>query len=45
MIPAVYVEFGTSATDSIALKTTLGDTSTKTWNILARQIACTDTWK
>merc|ERR1712183_924621 len=41
----MYVEFGTSATDSIALKTTLGDTSTKTWNILARQIACTDTWK
>ena len=45
VMPPVYVEFGTSATDSIALKTTLGDTSTKTWNILARQIACTDTWK
>jgi len=40
----MYVEFGTSSTDSITLKHTL-DTTSKTWNILARQIACTASWK
>merc|ERR1711997_400253 len=40
----MYVEFGTGSGDSIELKTTYGDTS-KTWNILARQIACTPSWK
>merc|ERR1719433_325945 len=34
----MYVEFGASATDSITLTTTYTAT-TKTWNILARQIA------
>jgi len=41
----MYVEFGTSATDSITLLHTYGDTSTKAWDILARQIACTASWK
>jgi len=40
----MYVEFGATATDSITLKHTL-DTTSKTWNILARQIACTASWK
>merc|ERR1711990_380296 len=40
----MYVEFGASATDSVTLKHTL-DTTQKSWNILARQIACTATWK
>merc|ERR1712048_542281 len=40
----MYVEFGAASTDSITLKHTL-DTASKTWNILARQIACTSTWK
>jgi len=40
----MYVEFGASATDSITLTTTYTAT-TKTWNILARQIACTAAWK
>merc|ERR1711997_428760 len=40
----MYVEFGASATDSITLKHTL-DTTSKSWNILARQIACTASWK
>ena len=44
-VPPVYVEFGADSTDSITLKNTYGDTSTKSWNILARQIACTATWK
>ena len=44
-IPQVYVEFGTSATDSVTLKHTYGDTSSKQWNILARQISCTASWK
>ena len=30
---------------SLSLKHTYGDTSSKTWNILARQIACTSNWK
>merc|ERR1711990_215516 len=41
----MYVEFGAAATDSVTLKHTYGDTSSKTWNILARQIACTSSWK
>merc|ERR1711936_524985 len=40
----MYVEFGTTATDSITLKHTL-DATQKSWNILARQIACTADWK
>merc|ERR1711936_425616 len=40
----MYVEFGATATDSITLKHTL-DTAQKSWNILARQIACTASWK
>merc|ERR1712241_803702 len=40
----MYVEFGAGATDSITLKHTL-DTAQKSWNILARQIACTASWK
>ena len=43
-IPQVYVEFGATSTDSITLKHTL-DATAKTWNILARQIACTADWK
>ena len=42
---SVYLEFGGSATDTIELKTTYGDLTSKQWNILARQIACTATWK
>merc|ERR1711997_646715 len=41
----MYVEFGATSTDDIELVTTYGDTSTKSWNILARQIACTSSWK
>ena len=42
----VYVEFGATATDTITLTNTWGDiTTAKTYNILARQIACTATWK
>ena len=44
-IISVYVEFGAASGDTIELKTTYGDTSTKQWNILARQIACTSDWK
>merc|ERR1712037_518152 len=40
----MYVEFGATATDSITLKHTL-DTTQKNWNILARQISCTASWK
>jgi len=40
----MYVEFGATSTDSVTLKHTL-DTTAKTWNILARQIACTASWK
>merc|ERR1711992_107556 len=40
----MYVEFGASSTDSITLQHTL-DASQKSWNILARQIACTSSWK
>merc|ERR1712062_36432 len=41
----MYVEFGAASGDTIELKTTYGDTSSKQWNILARQIACTSDWK
>jgi len=40
----MYVEFGASATDSITLQHTL-DATQKSWNILARQISCTASWK
>merc|ERR1711990_20132 len=40
----MYVEFGAAGTDSITLKHTL-DTTQKSWNILARQISCTASWK
>jgi len=40
----MYVEFGATSTDSITLKHTL-DATVKNWNILARQIACTASWK
>ena len=42
---SVYVEFGAASGDTITLTTLYGDTSTKQWNILARQIACTSDWK
>jgi len=42
----MYVEFGATSTDTISLTTTYGSTSsTLKWNILARQIACTASWK
>jgi len=44
----MYVEFGTTSTDSITLTntyTSTGITTSKSYNILARQIACTATWK
>jgi len=44
----MYVEFGTGSTDSITLTNTwaaAGLTTAKNYNILARQICCTDTWK
>jgi len=42
----MYVEFGATSTDTISLTTTYGaTTSTLKWNILARQISCTSTWK
>jgi len=40
----MYVEFGATSTDKITLKHTL-DTTSKSWNILARQISCTASWK
>jgi len=40
----MYVEFGATSTDSITLQHTL-DATQKNWNILARQIACTASWK
>ena len=45
---SVYVEFGATSTDSITLTNTYvsgGLTTAKTFNILARQIACTASWK
>ena len=44
-IPQVYVEFGATSSDTIEVKTTYGAAGSKQWNILARQIACTDKWK
>ena len=44
----MYVEFGTSSSDTISLTNTWstgGLTTAKNYNILARQIGCTDTWK
>ena len=41
----MYVEFGATSTDTVGLTFTYGSTSTgKTFNVLARQIACTSTW-
>ena len=45
---SVYVEFGATSTDSITLTNTYvsgGLTTAKTFNILARQISCTATYK
>ena len=44
----MYVEFGTSSSDSITITNnfvTAGLTSAKNYNILARQIDCTADWK
>jgi len=44
----MYVEFGATATDSVTLTntyTSTGITTSKSYNILARQISCTATWK
>ena len=44
----VYVEFGATSTDTITITNTYrsgGLTTAKTFNILARQISCTATWK
>lgn len=42
----MYVEFGATNTDTIKLTTTYGaTTSSLKWNILARQISCTASWK
>ena len=44
----VYAEFGATSTDSISMTLTYGSsglTTAKTFNILARQISCTATWK
>jgi len=44
----MYIEFGTLSTDSITLTNTwaaAGLTTAKNYNILARQIRCTDTFK
>jgi len=41
----MYVEFGAVSTDTATITLTYGDTSSKTWNILLRQIACTAAWK
>ena len=45
---SVYVEFGATSTDSITLTNTYvsgGLTTAKTFNILARQISCTASYK
>ena len=45
---AVYVEFGTTSTDSVTLTNTWGTgglATAKKYNILARQIPCTATYK
>ena len=44
----VYTEFGATATDATKITLTYGAagiTTEKTFNILARQISCTATWK
>merc|ERR1719293_626093 len=44
----MYVEFGATSTDSITLTNTYvsgGLTTARTFNILARQISCTASWK
>ena len=44
----VYVEFGATSTDSVKLTNTYvsgGLTTAKSFNILARQISCSATWK
>ena len=44
----VYVEFGTTSTDTVTLTNTWatgGLTTAKNYNILARQIPCTATYK
>merc|ERR1712117_393896 len=44
----MYAEFGATSTDSITVTLTYGSsglTTAKTFNILARQISCTATWK
>ena len=43
---SVYVEFGATSTDTISITNTYGSTTTaKTFNILARQISCTASYK
>ena len=43
---SVYVEFGATSSDTIALTHTLGSTtSTLKWNILAQQIPCTANYR
>ena len=44
----MYVEFGTQSSDTVVLTHTWAAaalTTAKTYNILARQICCTDSWK
>jgi len=41
----MYAEFGATSTDSVKLTMTMADVAAKSWNILARQIACTATWR
>jgi len=42
----MYTEFGATSTDTISLTLTYASTTTaKTFNILARQISCTASWK
>jgi len=42
----MYVEFGATSTDTISVTNTYGSTTTaKTFNILARQISCTATYR
>merc|ERR1719310_2241632 len=42
----MYVEFGATSTDTISITNTYGSTTTaKTFNILARQISCTASYK
>merc|ERR1711990_1001443 len=44
----MYTEFGATSTDTITMTLTYGSsglTTAKTFNILARQISCTATWK